>query len=194
MALDGDDAVVIIGRRAFIGSAKHESNARAVDVAIAEARLGAGLRECESQIRRDGGFADTSLSAGHSDDMLDSLDLRRAHHSGGCGGSLNIDLHRNTAGTAHGLKRRCGIGVDFFCDTGVIGRKHQLHIDIRSIHCHIAEQSKRNDITRKPGVFDSTERLANGILIDGRHGRDFARSRPAGKIVGLPVASPACGY
>ena len=194
MTLYGDDAVVIIGRRALVGSAKHESNARAVDIAIAEARLGAGLRECESQIRRDGGFTHTTLSTGHGDDMLDSLDLRGAHCSSGCGGSLNIDFHRNTAGTAHGLKRRCGIGVDFFCDTCVIGRKHQLHIDVRSIHCHIAEQSERNDITRKPGVFDGAERLADGILIDGRHARDFARSRPAGKIVGLPVASPACGY
>ena len=193
MPLDGNDAVVIVGGRAFVGSAEHESNAWAVDVAIAEARLGTGLGESESQIGCDGGFPDAAFSAGHGDDMLHTLDLRGADGSRGRGRGLNIDLHRNPAGAAHGLQSRCRVGVDFFCNARVICGEHQLHIDIRSAHHHIAEQTKRNDITRKAGVFDGTESLTNGILIDGRHAWDFARTRPAGKIDGLPVASPACG-
>ena len=125
--------------------------------------------------------------------MLHALDLGRANPSGGGSGRLHIDFHRSTANAAHGLKSGCRLAVDFFCDVRVIGRKHQLHIDIGSINRHIAEQPKRNDITRKAGIFHSAERLTNGILIDGRHGRDSARSRPAGKIVGLQVASQARG-
>ena len=120
MPLDGDDAVVIIGRRALVGSAEHESDARAVDVAIAEPRLGTRLRESEGQIGCDSGFPDAAFSTGHCDNMLHALDPRRPHGSSGGGGSLDIDFHRNTAGSAHGLQSRRRVGVDFFCNASVI--------------------------------------------------------------------------
>ena len=122
MALDGYDAVLIIGHRPFVASTKHESNAGSVDITIAEPGLGSRLRKGEGQIGRDGGLANTAFSAGHGDDMLHALDLRGANRSGGGGGSLHIDFHRHTANPSQGLEGRCRLRMDFFCDASVICR------------------------------------------------------------------------
>jgi hypothetical protein len=97
VTLDGDDAVFIISRGPFVGSAEHESDARTVDVAIAEPGLCARVRQGEGEICSDGGFADTAFSAGHGNHMLHAFDLGGSDGPSGGRRRLDIDFHRNSA-------------------------------------------------------------------------------------------------
>jgi hypothetical protein len=56
--------------------------------------------------------------------------------------------------------------VDFFCDARVICGQHELHLDIRAVQDHLANEPKGNNIAGEAGVFHGAERLPNGVLID----------------------------
>ena len=66
------------------GGAEHGGHVGAVDVGVDQADLVTELRERDTEVDSDGGFADTTFAGADGDDVLDAFEGLRALRCGRC--------------------------------------------------------------------------------------------------------------
>ena len=168
--LDRDDLVFFRRRRALT-RAEHERNARAIDVAIAQADARAGLLECDGEIRGHGRFADAAFAAGDRDHVLDSFNPRRADSGRASSGGrrMNIDQYLRLV-TPGRSRSAASASVLIVARNGrLVRRQRELHRDIAILDRDAFDQTERNDVATKAGIFDGFERFLD-LFFCNRHG------------------------
>jgi hypothetical protein len=168
LAFDGKDAILIISHWPFVAS-EHQSDARAIEIAIAKTHPGACRRQRDSKIRGHRGLAHTPLSTRHGDDMLDTFQLRRTGEAGSLGRRLNIDLDFNTLNPCHPCKRRLHFSANLPGNCRFRRGQDKLNRDVFALNPDLLNQTERYDVSGKAGVFYSPEGVAKSLFIRRQH-------------------------
>ena len=105
LALDGKDAILIISHWPLV-AAEHQSDARAIEIAIAKTRPGALSPPARQQDLLPPWTCQHPLSTRHGEDMLDTFQIAGPGIPAASGWRLNIDLDFNAPNPALPRKRR----------------------------------------------------------------------------------------
>ena len=142
---------------------KHGWNARAVDVAVKQANLGAESREANGEIRTHGALANSALASAHRNDVLHQRQgiatlagsvIRLAN----IGGELNLQFAERLA-SFNGFRAHCLVDVaaDLVLHGARGGGEFNDELDIIPRLQHILDHAQGDEVLAKVGVLNSAE-------------------------------------
>ena len=127
------------------------------------------LLQRDSQIRRNSGFSNATLSAGDRDHVLDAGNARCANAcSGAAGRCLYVDQDFCAANTIERAQSFLGVMLDGGRNVWIIGCERELHFHFAIAYLNIFDQTEGDDVAAEAGIAHRAQRIEN-LFLRNRH-------------------------
>src|SRR3954452_2494106 len=165
--------------------AKHEGNARAINIAIANTDPRAGISQRNSEIRSDSRFADAALSAGNGDNMFDSRNAGCANSRAANTGRRRMDVDQDSW-FRHAKSTQDALTFGLYCARNgrVIRCQDHLNAGVSVRRYDVLNQTERNNIAAESRIFDCAQCFPD-LLPGDRHVRQSTLPYANGKTCRL---------